>query len=90
MHRSFLLLALLLTASVCTAEPQVITIKTLRAQMRYDVTDFTVKPVDEVKIVLDNVDDMPHNLLIYQPGTDVLDLAAKLMDKPEEAFKNGY
>ncbi len=90
MRRSFPFLALLLTVSVSTAEPQVITIKTLRAQMRYDVADFTVKPGDEVKIVLDNVDDMPHNLLIYQPGTDVLDLAAKLMDKPEEALKSGY
>jgi azurin len=91
MHRSATLLAfLLLTVGLSAAEPQVITIKTLHAQMRYDVTDFTVKPGAEVKIIFENVDDMPHNLIILQAGTDAVALATKMLEKPEEALKRDY
>ena len=87
---SALLLTTLLAASVSAAEPQVITIKTLQAQMRYDVTDFTVSPGAEVKIVLENLDDMPHNLVLFQAGTDIVAVATKNMDKPEEAMKRDW
>ncbi len=91
MTRSSTILALLLLAArVSAAEPQVIKIKTLHAQMRYDVTDFTVRPGAEVKIIFENVDDMPHNLIIFQSGTDAVALAAKLLDKPDEALKRDY
>ncbi|MEM7391187.1 MAG: PVC-type heme-binding CxxCH protein, partial [Verrucomicrobiota bacterium] len=43
-------------------------ITTVREQMRYDVKDIKVKAGSEVKIVFSNVDYMPHNLLITEPG----------------------
>ena len=83
-------LAALLLARAAAAEPQVVNIKTLQAQMRYDVTDFTVAPGAEVRIVFENVDDMPHNLVLFQAGTDVAAVAMKNMEKPEEAMKRDW
>src|SRR3712207_1413307 len=54
------------------AEPQVFTIKTLPAQMRYDTAELTVTPGADVKIIFENTDDMPHNMVFFQPGTDVV------------------
>ena len=91
MHRSSILfLTALLAVRTAAAEPQVINIKTLHAQMRYDVTEFTVRPGAEVKIIFENVDDMPHNLIIFQAGTDAVALATKLLEKPEEALQREY
>ncbi len=72
------------------ADDVTITIKTLRAQMRYDVTDFDVRPGQKVKVVLQNDDDMPHNVCFFKPGTDVVSAANKQMDKPEEALKRNW
>lgn len=82
--------ALLSLVPVAHAEPEVFTIKTLPAQMRYDVTDITVAPGAEVKIRFENPDDMPHNLVFFQPGTDVVAISNAQMDKPEEALKRGW
>ena len=89
MHRTLLALALL-TAAASAAETQVITIKTPAAQMRYDVSEFTVSPGADVRIILENLDDMPHNLVLFQAGTDVVAVAAKNMEKPEEAMKRDW
>lgn len=83
-------LAALLAVGASAAEPQIIKIKTLQAQMRYDVAEFTVAPGAEVKIVLENVDDMPHNLVFFQAGTDVVAATNKNMEKPEEALKRNW
>ncbi len=72
------------------AEPQVVHIKTLQGQMRYDVTDFTVQPGAEMKIVFENADDMPHNLVFFQAGTDVVAVANKNLEKPDEALKREW
>ena len=90
MIRTLLLLAAFLTVRASAAEPQVIRIKTLQAQMRYDVAEFTVPPGAQVKIVLENVDDMPHNLVFFQAGTDVVAVTNKNMEKPEEALKRDW
>jgi azurin len=87
---STLLFAGLFALRASAAEPQVIHIKTLQAQMRYDVTEFIVEPGAEVKIVLENVDDMPHNLVLFQAGTDVVAATNKNMEKPEEALKRDW
>ncbi len=39
------------------------------AGMKYDKTEITVKAGSKVKLVMDNPDDMMHNLLIVKPGT---------------------
>src|SRR3954452_12533508 len=72
------------------AAPEVFTIKTLRAQMRYDVTDITVAPGAEVKLRFENPDDMPHNLVFFQPGTDVVAVCNAQLEKPEEALKRDW
>lgn len=38
------------------------------AGLQFSVVRFTVKPGEKVKLVLNNTDDMSHNLLITQPG----------------------
>src|SRR5690349_11245668 len=85
---------LLLTTAFATtavaAEVETFTIKTLPAQMRYDVTELTVTQGATVKVVFENPDDMPHNLCFFQPGTDVVEVCNKQMEKPEEALKRNW
>lgn len=59
--------------------------------MKYDITEFTVKKGQEVTITLDNVGQLPkeamgHNLIVLKPGTDV-DTFAKAA---EAEVKNDY
>ena len=83
-------IAALIPTGAFAAEVPVITIKTLRAQMRYDTTEFDVRPGQKVKFVFHNEDDMPHNVCFFQPGTDVIAAANKQMEKPEEAMKRNW
>jgi azurin len=83
----FLWLAL---ASVHSAEPAAFTIKTMTAQMKYDTAELLVQPGQPVKILLENGDDLPHNLVFCQPGTDTAAMALKQMEKPEEALKRNW
>jgi len=48
--------------------------------LQFSVVRFTVKPGEQVKLVLNNTDDMSHNLLITLPGTrqKVVEMANKL------------
>ena len=89
MHRTLLALALL-AAAASAAETETFTIKTLQGQMRYDVADIAVAPGAQVKIVFENTDDMPHNMVFFQPGTDVVAVSNKQMEKPEEALKRNW
>ncbi len=87
---AFLALAILAVPGMAATAPRVITIKALPAQMRYDMTEMMMEPGEEVKIVFENPDDMPHNLVFFQPGTDVVAVANKQMEKPEEALKRDW
>jgi azurin len=57
-------------------------IKTVNG-LQYDLVRFKVKPGEKVKITLENVSDMAHNLLIVQPGTrlKVVNAALQLAEK---------
>ncbi len=90
MRIATLLTAALLAAPFAHAQQVAITIKTLRAQMRYDLSDITVPPGAKVKLTLENTDDMPHNIAFCDPSTDVVALCAKMMEKPEEALKRNW
>ncbi|MBT8185978.1 MAG: beta galactosidase jelly roll domain-containing protein, partial [Eudoraea sp.] len=46
----------------------VIRIKTIPNEMKYDLTEFDVKPGQQVELILENVDFMQHNLVIVKPG----------------------
>lgn len=85
-----LFLALAPFTSVFGAEPRVFTVKTLQAQMRYDVTEIAIKPGEDVKIIFENTDDMPHNMVFFQPGTDVVAVSNKQMEKPDEALRRDW
>ena len=71
---------------------QEIVISTQRAQMKYDVRSFSVKPNAKVKLVFKNPDDLPHNLIICTPGKsrgadkgkEVMDAVLKLGEKGVE------
>jgi azurin len=84
------LLAFSLLALPLAAEPVEFTLKTLTAQMKYDKTELVVSPGQSVKINFENGDDLPHNIVFCQPGTDTLALSMKQMDKPEDAMKRNW
>lgn len=46
----------------------VIQIKTVKNEMKYDISEFVVQAAKPVEIVLENVDFMQHNLVIVAPG----------------------
>jgi azurin len=71
-------------------DPNVITITTLRSQMRYDVDLIRVKPGQIVKIMLVNADDLPHNLVICSPDTDIVAMANAQMEQPELALQRDW
>ena len=50
------------------------------AGLKYDVTRFKVKPGERIKLILTNVDDMDHNLVITKPNArkDVVDTSHNL------------
>ena len=79
-----------LLVDAVAADPAVFTIKTIPAQMRYDVAEMQVAPGQEIKLVFENPDDMPHNIVFFQPGTDVIAVCNKQMEKPEEALKRNW
>ncbi|MCB0664471.1 MAG: auracyanin family protein [Saprospiraceae bacterium] len=64
---------------------QTVTIGTLPG-MQYDTKEFTVKAGSRIKLILNNPDDMMHNLVIVQPGTidEVAQLAIDLGLKGQE------
>lgn len=57
-----------LRAKLRSAEVQIVTIKTIEEQMRYDVTQFYVEADRPVEIIFENPDVMQHNLIVVEPG----------------------
>ncbi|MBK1438712.1 ThuA domain-containing protein [Parapedobacter sp. ISTM3] len=51
------------------AADESITIKAVIGEMKYDVTNFTAKAGQTLKIIFENPDHMQHNLLVLKPGT---------------------
>jgi len=62
-----------------------ITIKTVTEMMRYDIREFTVRAGQRVKLIFQNVDYMPHNLMIVNPGM-ARGIALKAEKMGEEGF----
>lgn len=85
-----LFVSLLVTAASQAIEPAVLTIKTMTAQMRYDTTELVVQPGQPVKLRFENHDDLPHNLVFCQPGTDTAAMAMKQMENAEAALKRNW
>ena len=73
-----------------TKTSTVINIKTIKNDMKYDVTEFVVEAGKSVEIVFENIDFMQHNLIIIKPGS--IDIVGKATDQmatePNAADKN--
>ena len=65
-------------------------IKTIKNEMKYDITEFVVKPGSSVELVFENTDFMQHNLVITKRGAkEKVGLAAdKLASDPKGSEKN--
>ncbi len=61
--------AKIVKAKLKAVSVQVIHLRTVEEQMRYDLPYFAVEAGRQVQIVLDNEDIMPHNLVITTPGS---------------------
>lgn len=85
-----LFLALVAALSAPAAETAVFTVKTMTAQMKYDTAELSAAPGQPVKILFENGDDLPHNLVFCQPGTDTAAMSLKQMEKPDEALKRNW
>ncbi len=90
--RFALLLPALLPLPLLAADLPVITIRTPAGQMKYDKPVITATPGSQVKLVFENLDEMPHNFVLCHPltgkkdrGLEVAQLAWQLgaagMDK---------
>jgi putative heme-binding domain-containing protein len=58
-------------AQLKSLEVQVITIKTVEEQMRFDVRQFYVEAGRPVEIIFENPDIMPHNLIVVAPDAQM-------------------
>lgn len=77
-----------LTCFLCFQQVQAqnsVTTININAQsgMQFDLVRFSVKPNEQIRIVLSNIDDMTHNFLITKPGKrlDIVNAALKLDER---------
>ncbi len=69
----------------------VIVLRPVPHQMIYDKSQIYVEAGRPVEIVLENVDIMPHNLLIVNPGTlEEIGIAGEKMATEPNAFERGF
>lgn len=70
---------------------QTVTIKTLPERLLYDLREFKVKAGQPVKLVFENPDVTPHNLLIVQPGAaDEVGMAGNEMAKTPDGLAKDF
>lgn len=69
----------------------VLTVGTRPHRMEYDRTLIVCEPGRRIVLTLENTDEMPHNLVLVQPGQlEALGLAAEKESVQPEAQKRGY
>ena len=72
-------------------EVKVIKIKAIREAMKYDLTEFTVKPGQTVELTFENPDAMQHNLVIVKPkAMEKVGTAADKMMMDEKGAEKNY
>ncbi|UHG92755.1 PVC-type heme-binding CxxCH protein [Spirosoma oryzicola] len=70
---------------------EVVRMKTIREEMRFDKKEFTVTAGKQVEIVLENPDAMQHNLVIGKPKSmDVIGAAADKMITAKDGAEKNY
>ncbi|MFN0244108.1 MAG: PVC-type heme-binding CxxCH protein [Planctomycetota bacterium] len=71
--------------------PQVIVIRSVPDSLRYDRAEFSVVAGRPVELVFENVDIMPHNLVVTAPGSLArVGLAAERMSESPDAASRDY
>ena len=67
-----------------------VTIRTIKNEMKYDITEFVVQAGKPFELVFENTDFMQHNLVIVTPGSkEKVGLAAdRMAADPDGAAKN--
>ena len=80
-----------LDADLAALTVRQITITAVEAQMRYDLTQFSVYAGEDVEIVFVNADEMPHNVLITAQGAmETVALAAEAMAATPDGFAKQF
>ncbi|QMW03757.1 PVC-type heme-binding CxxCH protein [Spirosoma foliorum] len=70
---------------------EVVRMKTVREEMRYDKKEFTVTAGKQVEIVLENPDAMQHNLVIGKPKSmEIIGAAADKMITAKDGAEKNY
>lgn len=70
---------------------EVVRLKTVREEMRYDKKEFTVTAGKQVELVLENPDAMQHNLVIGKPKSmDIIGAAADKMITAKDGAEKNY
>jgi len=79
-----------LRAALQELDLQVVRIGTVAAAMRFDRTSFSVVAGKPVKVIFENSDQMPHNLLVATPGSleEVGTAADKMAGDPQGFAKS--
>ena len=67
----------------------VFVVKTVREQMRYDTPRLVVEAGKPFEVIFENVDLMPHNFVVVQPGTRQAVAEAAQTMKPDSLDKQG-
>jgi azurin len=68
-----------------------IQISAIADQMKFDVTHVTVKPGEQIELVLLNPDIMPHNLVLVAPGTlESVGAKAEAMASQADGFQKNF
>ena len=70
---------------------EVVRMKTIREEMRFDKKEFTVTAGKQVEIILENPDAMQHNLVIGKPKSmEVIGAAADKMITAKDGAEKNY
>ena len=83
----FIAIIILATPTFSQDADREIRIKAI-AGLKYDIVRFAVKPGETVKIILENTDDMAHNMVFTKPGQREAVVRAAQMMGGEGAAKN--
>ncbi len=74
-----------------TSQAVVVKIGPIKEQMLFDKPKFTVSAGRRIKLVFENTDTMPHNIVIGRPGSlERMGAAADKMLKDPKAMDRGY
>ena len=78
-------------SGVLSDTPQLTTVRiaTIPERMMYDVKEVVLKPGKKVRLTFANVDFMPHNILMVNPGK-LEEVAAKAADLGAKGFELGF